>query len=110
MTLYPARSFATVMQAVGAAAAIVLALVTGNSLWMAIGGALGVLAIIGWSQRIELARNGDEITVTWRNLLGQQRQTAFLRSAIIRVDASAIKTHDGDIELAVTDQVRAFIS
>ncbi|MEO8840708.1 MAG: hypothetical protein ABI591_08110 [Kofleriaceae bacterium] len=116
LILQPERTIVSQLEATGAVIAVGVAAVTSSYLWLIGALALAGIVLADWTARVELVRDGDAITITWRNVFGPQRQTALSRAAVLGVkqrdDALVLRTSDGDIALGGgdLDEVRAFVS
>jgi hypothetical protein len=115
LVLRSERTIVTQLEAIGVAIAVGIAALTGSYLWLIGAVTLAAIVVADWTARVELVREGDAITITWRNVFGQQRQTAMSRTAVLGVkqrDAELVlRTHDGDVALGGgdLDDVRAFL-
>ena len=116
LVLQPERSILSQLEATGVAIGVGVAALTSSYLWLIGSLTLAGIVLADWTARVELVRDGDAITITWRNMFGQQRQTALSRTAVLGVkqrDAELVlRTSDGDIALGGGDveAVRAFLN
>lgn len=115
LVLQPERTILSQLEAIGVAIGIGIAVLTSSYLWLIGALTLAAIAVADWTARVELVRDGDAITITWRNVFGQQRQTALSRTAVLGVKQRdhelVLRTHDGDVALGGgdLDDVRAFL-
>jgi hypothetical protein len=116
LVLQPERSILSLLEATGVAIGVGVAALTASYLWLIGSIVLAGIVLADWTARVELVRDGDAITITWRNVFGQQRQTALSRDAVLGVkqrDAELVlRTNDGDLALGGGDveAVRAFLN
>ena len=116
LVLQPERSILSQLEATGVAIGVGVAAVTSSYLWLIGALTLAGIVLADWTARVELVRDGDTITITWRNMFGHQRQTALSHVAVLGVkqrdDELVLRTTDGDIALGNgdVDEVRAFLA
>jgi hypothetical protein len=115
LILQPERSILSQLEATGVAIGIGVAALTSSYVWLIGALTLAGIVLADWTARVELVRDGDAITITWRNVFGQQRQTALSHAAVLGVkqrdNELVLRTNDGDIALGGGDveAVRAFL-
>ena len=115
LVLRPERTLTTVLEAVGAAILLVVLFSTRRYVFFAGTIIAAGVVVADLTARVELVREGDAITITWRNVFGMQRQTALSRIGLtlaVRDGDLVLVTSDGELVLGDsvhTVDVRAFV-